>query len=186
MIRTISRSYQKQNELLHQSNEKFGACGYKWAGIIHDLIEEFGISCLLDYGCGKSTLFKALRDEFPGLFGKVEYREYDPCVPGKKICFGPSEFIVCTDVLEHIEPEFLDNVLRHIRGIVGRLLFLNINLSESDKVLDDGRNAHLLIRNPTWWVSRIGELFSPDSWVCRILPSDNPKNLTLVYHRPKC
>ena len=55
------------------------------------------------------------------------------------------------DVLEHIEPECLDEVLDHLARITGKILFVAISTIPAKRYLTDGRNTHLIIREGDWW-----------------------------------
>ncbi len=80
-----------------------------------------------------------------------DVREYDPGIIGKDALPKPADLVIATDVLEHIEPELLGNVLEHIRSLARLGVFLNIATSPAREILPDGRNAHLIIRPPAWW-----------------------------------
>ena len=49
----------------------------------------------------------------------------------------------------------LDTVLAHIRLLARKIAFLVINTRIANKVLPDGRNAHLIIEPGTWWDGRL-------------------------------
>ena len=51
--------------------------------------------------------------------------------------------MICTDVLEHIEPDCLQAVLGHLRQVSREYTFVNISTRAAVKSLHDGRNAHL-------------------------------------------
>src|SRR5262245_55345835 len=95
----ITPEYIEQNRLLHERVPEYGMSGQRWGRYVERLITEEKFVSVLDYGCGKGTLAKVL----------VGYNvaEYDPAVPGKDGRPQPAELVVCTDVLEHIEPELL-------------------------------------------------------------------------------
>jgi hypothetical protein len=63
--------------------------------------------------------------------------------------------VVCTDVLEHIEPEHLDAVLRHVCSLAKKAVFLQIATRPAKKCLPDGRNAHLTVQSAEWWLAKI-------------------------------
>jgi 2-polyprenyl-3-methyl-5-hydroxy-6-metoxy-1,4-benzoquinol methylase len=63
----------------------------------------------------------------------------------------PHDIVACTDVLEHIEPDCLDDVLKDIRRCTKKVAFLLIATRPAIKVLADGRNAHLIQQPYTWW-----------------------------------
>jgi len=65
------------------------------------------------------------------------FREYVEAISG-------SDLVTCIDILEHIEPELLENVLLELKRLHGRLYFFTIHLGPAGKTLSDGRNAHLI------------------------------------------
>ena len=138
----ITEEYRKMNEALHSSRPTYGASGKRWA---HKVIS-IGYRDVLDYGCGKGTLAKAL---------PFKIKEYDPAVPGKETLPKPAEFVVCTDVLEHIEPDQIDSVLHHLRTLTLEKGLFVIATREAHKVLPDGRNAHLIIQPFEWWKEKL-------------------------------
>lgn len=154
--RTITPEYVEQNRLLHERSPEYGTSGQKWGRYVERLIVEEKYKTILDYGCGKCTLGKVL----PG----YNIAEYDPAVPGKEARPRPAELVVCTDVLEHIEPELLDNVLADLRSLTITKLFFNIALRPAVKFLPDGRNAHLLQQPARWWFEQITQHFTITLW----------------------
>jgi hypothetical protein len=108
---------------------------------------------VLDYGCGNGQL----KREIGHLF---DVREYDPCIDGKDGKPEPADFVVSNDVLEHIEPDCLPNVLGHIQELTKRHAILIISTRKAQKDLDDGRNAHLIVEDGDWWQNRVGQFFS--------------------------
>ena len=160
----ISEYYTAQNYKLHRHPRGFGASGHRWVDKkdIPDIIKKYKIRSLLDYGCGRGTLWKALNEKRHGIAARLRYTGYDPCLPGHdKLPEGKYDLITCTDVLEHIEPEFLDNVLGHIFSLASKIVFFNISLVEANKVLPDGRNAHLIIKPKEWWVAKLQDTAGP-------------------------
>jgi hypothetical protein len=67
----------------------------------------------------------------------------------------PAQLLACTDVLEHIEPDRLDAVLRHQFNVAELGAFFTIATRPANKVLPDGRNAHLIQELPSWWVQKL-------------------------------
>jgi 2-polyprenyl-3-methyl-5-hydroxy-6-metoxy-1,4-benzoquinol methylase len=142
----ISDSYRKLNEQLHKDNLYYGVGGAKHADAILKLSEALKTTAVLDYGCGKGMLAKAL--PFP-------IWEYDPAVPGKTESPRPADIVVCTDVLEHIEPELLLGVISDLKRVTRKVGYFVIHTGPSSKVLADGRNAHLLQRDRKWWKAKL-------------------------------
>jgi hypothetical protein len=60
-------------------------------------------------------------------------------------------------VLEHIEPELLDNVLDDLKRCALKGVFLTINMRPAYKTLADGRNAHLIQKPIEWWLPKLME-----------------------------
>jgi 2-polyprenyl-3-methyl-5-hydroxy-6-metoxy-1,4-benzoquinol methylase len=119
-------------------------------------VRSTGSRSILDYGCGKGNLAVAMPD--------LAIREYDPAIAGKDGEPEPADLVICTDVLEHIEPNYLDDVLDHIRSVTAKFAFLNIATRPAVKTLPDGRNTHLIIRPQDWWRSRIEKFFEITEW----------------------
>ena len=113
---------------------------------------KFGACTILDYGCGQGTLKRALQANFPIIPG-LDYLEYDPCIVGKDAEPEPCDIVYCGDVMEHVEPECIEAVVKHIHSLSGRMSIYMISLRTSSKTLPDGRNAHITVRAQDWWLS---------------------------------
>lgn len=125
-----------------------------FAPFVRQLIANAKIASLSDYGAGKQNLSKALEAE--GV--RVDYHPYDPAFPQ----YGPArsaDLVCCIDVLEHIEPEFLDNVLDELRNLAARLGFFSIHTGPAIRLLADGRNAHLIQKPWSWWLPKLCQRF---------------------------
>jgi 2-polyprenyl-3-methyl-5-hydroxy-6-metoxy-1,4-benzoquinol methylase len=146
----ISDEYRALNAELHKRAE-FGISGAKWALIVATLANHFGCDSILDYGCGRGTLKRALLAR--GVTQSIA--EYDPAIPEKAELPEPADLVVCGDVLEHIEPDCLDAVLDHLRELTRRVAFLVVATRPAKKILADGRNAHLIVENARWWAPRL-------------------------------
>lgn len=147
-VQLISPQYLKTQRVLHAAPRGYGGRGDKWAGVVLQLALEYQASSILDYGCGQGTLATALRKK--PLKG-IRIEEYDPAIPGKDQLPEPADLVNVTDVLEHIEPDRLTNVLEHIRSRARKVIWCVISTKDSNKVLTDGRNAHLIIQPAGWW-----------------------------------
>lgn len=149
----ISPEYLEQQKTLHLQDVSYGISGMSYASDIAGLIFNEGIATVLDYGCGKGTLKKALANEDIDCV----VTEYDPAIPGKDHDPEPAELVVCTDVLEHIEEDKLDNVLHHLRSKAMRFIAIVVSNRPALKSLPDGRNAHTIIRDGRWWEERLSK-----------------------------
>lgn len=145
----ISEQYVEQNKSLHGVGN-FGISGYKWAPTVGWIIHHHQIQHVLDYGAGQQTLKNALKSRF-----QVRIDCYDPAIPELATPPSSAELLTCTDVLEHIEPENIDNVLDHIQSIATRFVFLVIPTGPAAKTLPDGRNAHLIQKPVQWWLPKL-------------------------------
>lgn len=150
----FTNDYAQLQRQLHAKGG-YGVSGFKHADRIADLAQRMKTREILDYGCGQQTLQKGL--PFP-------ITNYDPFIPGCGDEPGVHALVVCSDVLEHVEPDCLDSVLQHIHSKTGQVAFLDIACRPAQKILDDGRNAHLIIEKPSWWLSRLSRYFEPHSF----------------------
>jgi hypothetical protein len=146
----ISAEYRELNRKLHHDNLAYGVGGGRHAPTIEKLAASLKTTSVLDYGCGKGYLSRAM--PYP-------IWEYDPAVPGKDESPRPAELVVCLDVLEHIEPDKLDFVLDDLRRVTQRVGYFVIHTGPSGKTLEDGRNAHLIQEGREWWERRLGAFF---------------------------
>jgi uncharacterized Rossmann fold enzyme len=155
----ISTDYLKMNEQLHWENLAYGVGGGRHAETVIKLVKRLSETrkewdsefvSVLDYGCGKGYLGKAL--PFP-------IYEYDPAIPGKTESPRPADLVVCTDVLEHIEPERLDFVLDDMARCTRRAAFIIVATGSSYKTLADGRNSHLIVEGEEFWRKKLGNYF---------------------------
>lgn len=150
----ISKQYLELQKQLHEQPRGYGGRGDKWAGIVLQVARDYDCWSILDYGCGEGSLVKALRAQ--PLKG-IRLTEYDPAMPGKDHRPDFADLVVCTDVLEHIEPDRMTTVLAHLRGLARKAVFVVISTKDSNKVLADGRNAHLIIQHGSWWKRQLRE-----------------------------
>lgn len=151
----ISREYLKEQRRMHQ-NERYGAASKKFAPQVASLIKARNPKSILDYGAGKC----ALRDALGKILVGRRFVEYDPGV--KALSRSPArlfDLVCCIDVLEHIEPECLQDVLADIRRLTKRCAMLTIHTGPAGKTLSDGRNAHLIQEPLEWWHEKIAAHF---------------------------
>src|SRR6187402_2868658 len=126
----ITPGYLEQNRKLHEGGY-YGLRGSRWAPTVLNVCNVAGSRDVLDYGCGQRTLERDLG--FP-------IRNYDPCIPGLDAPPEPADVVACTDVLEHIEPECLDEVLDDLKRVTRGIGFFVIAHHPAKKTLPDGRN----------------------------------------------
>jgi len=148
------------NARLHGTSETFGDGGARWAEMIKEQIDVTNepVKTILDYGCGKGALASC------GSMRGYEFTEYEPSRKDRcRVPMSPEDVcdvVVCSEVLEHIEPERISYVVAHIAVLTKRFAFLTIALRLSNKKLDDGRNAHLIIKPREWWREQLESHFN--------------------------
>ena len=115
---------------------------------------------MLDYGAGKGRLAQSIQPDHA-----IYVSQYDPCVEEISERPKPSEFVACVDVLEHIEPDCLDEVLDDLKMLTRRIGFFSVTEVPAKKTLSDGRNAHLIQESPEWWLPKIMQRFSLSKFI---------------------
>jgi tetratricopeptide (TPR) repeat protein len=151
-MHTITPGYAELNAQLHQSNPNYGTSSGRWVGVVRDLTGFLSSRDILDYGCGKQRLAAGLPD--------LPVRGYDPAIPGLDAPPAQADLVVCTDVLEHVEPELVDNVLGDLARVTRKLGFFTVATCPAKKVLADGRNAHLTQQPIEWWLAKLEARFT--------------------------
>lgn len=165
----ISPQYKAGNRSVHANQPMWGASAPRWLAHVLAHAAKTGSRSILDYGSGKGHLALHLR---PLGF---DVREYDPGIPGKDGPPEPADMVACLDVLEHVEPEYLDNVLRDIDRLGTKGAFLAIALYPSGTIMPDGRNSHLIVEAPEWWADRLRAVWPVFESQVIPRPSRNPK-----------
>lgn len=148
----ISKDYVAEQRTLHARPKGYGGKGDKWAAAVAAVAKQYECFSILDYGCGQGRLIAALRQTLPHT---IRLDEYDPAILGKDELPSFADLVVCTDVLEHIEPDRLDAVIRHLSMLARKAIYLVVATRPSNKTLTDGRNAHLTIQPWEWWDERV-------------------------------
>ena len=113
------------------------------------------------HNCGKGALANKL--PFP-------IWEYDPAIPGKDAVPRPADLVICTDVLEHVEPAMLDNTLRDLSRCVLKAGYFVIHTGAAKKTLPDGRNTHLIQEGEAWWREKLAKYFDVNKIITKRMP----------------
>jgi len=151
----ISDEYREMQRQLH-SNPDYGVASVHYAPMVAQVIEAVGAGELLDYGAGKGRLGITLRQH---IGRPLTIHHYDPAIPEWSAPPQPCGFVACIDVLEHIEPALLDNVLDDLQRVTVGTGVFTVHTGRAVKVLSDGRNAHLIQRPPAWWLPKFLDRF---------------------------
>lgn len=163
MSGVISEEQRKLNRDLHANNQDYGN-RIDGAGVASHLptalkrMHELGCcNSVLDYGTGKGMLVKHLKKKLPST---IKIDGYDPAI--EEYSFHPEQpydVLVCLDVLEHIEIDSIDSVLKDIKRLTSNFCYLVVDLQPAVKKLQDGRNAHILLAPHDWWTNKLAQLF---------------------------
>jgi hypothetical protein len=151
----ISEEYRHMQRQLHE-NPNYGVASVQYAPLVADILQATGASELLDYGAGKGRLGLTLREH---LKRPLTIHHYDPAIPEWSAPPAPCGFVACIDVLEHIEPDLIDNVLDDLKRVTAGVGVFTVHTYAAVKFLPDGRNAHLIQQPPGWWLPRFLERF---------------------------
>ena len=163
----MDRATQVSKEL-HAASDKYGASSnYFKPNTMKSLLtiekalsqakKVEAIKSLLDHGTGQGGLVQLIKNNH---HLKIRAHGFDPCVaqfskkPSQK--FG---IVSSIDVIEHISKENLSNTLLEISELTGKFFFFCIDLLPAPKKLLDGRNAHILLAPPEWWVQQSNTIF---------------------------
>jgi hypothetical protein len=156
----VSEEYKATLENTHkQTNHRWGQSAPAYTKELVSFIRKNEIKSLLDYGSAWGSLKNSFKES--NILEELEsFKEYDPGYPEKCNNNIPQEFVVCVDVLEHVEPELIENVLDDLQRCTERVGFFVIATRLAKQILSDGRNAHLIVQPREWWEPKISERFN--------------------------
>ena len=148
----ISPGYLALNEKYHRDAPNWGTSAGRFRAVgAMKLAVLLEAQTILDYGCGKGTMQKA---------SGLVMDEYDPAIPGKtEIPRDHYDLVICTDVMEHVEPEYVDSVLNEINDLATLGVYFIVYLTPAMHTLPDGSNCHRTIKPATWWAEKIKGIF---------------------------
>ena len=152
-IKTVSNVYKKLLQQEHQTST-WGVMAGKMITTLEEFLSRNNALEVLDYGAGSSSFKKALT------LPNINVYEYDPGVKGIEHTPDPRDFTVCIDVLEHVEPNLLDNVLEDLARVTKKQGYFTVAMYPAKRHLKDGRNAHLIIKDSIWWMSKLCKYFN--------------------------
>ena len=123
--------------------------------IIKLLIDFLKPKSILDYGCGKGNLVKALEENYPN----IKVYGYDPAVKDfDKLPTSTVDFLICSDVLEGIPENKLPETISQIAGL-SKKVFFHLNHVKDTNVLDNGEKSHRTIYSPEQYANLFKHFF---------------------------
>jgi len=150
----ISEEYKALQVKAHQDKPDWGRASVANSKNVVAFCEHYQTRHILDYGCGKQRL----RDEM--VPHGIKVTGYDPGIPGLDTPPEPHDYVFCLDVLEHVEPEFVDNVLDDLRRVTGKVGAFTISTILAQTILADGSNAHRTVKPIDWWLEKLSRRFN--------------------------
>lgn len=172
----LIKNYQK----IHASKD-YGFTSVIYKEHIQACINELKPKSILEFGCGQSILISSL------IYDEKYYR-YDPAIPEFSVIpTDKADFIINTDVLEHIPEKDLGDILGRMRSI-SEYVFFNIATNYAKEVLPNGENAHCTVWQGDQWLSLIKKYY-PDAEIayyvekkaCLIITWKSPGTKQLVH-----
>jgi len=154
---TLTPEYKSTLIEAHQQRPDWGkgnASAREWRHYERKL-QKFGSKTLLDYGCACGLFKPWVAQHHP----QYEVFEYDPGIPGKDRDPEQADYVICCDVLEHVEPDYLQKTLEHIKTKYRHGAFMVIAIFVSRFILPDNRQAHLIIQPGSWWIQQLGQVY---------------------------
>ena len=149
---TIGNGYQVQLRKEHDGS-KWGTTGARYSGdrILSILNERPYVKSVLDFGAGKGSLGRYIKERLD-----VEWTDYDPGRPDiDTLPERQFDCVLSTDVLEHVEPERLDGVIRTLESKARKVLISDIACYPTGKLFGEGpykgQDLHLIVEDPQWW-----------------------------------
>ena len=118
-----------------------------WLGPVESFAAKVGAQNILDYGCGISRGISR--------YSKYDVWDYDPGVSGLESYPASRDLVVCIHMLEHVEEQYIDAVLDHIKLLASKAVLIVVSTQHSTKVLPDGTPWHCLVRDARWWKKKL-------------------------------
>jgi SAM-dependent methyltransferase len=166
-ISTYNEPWLQRHRATHEQHPEFGTHRHPY---LHDLMNSVAKELtgaeqpsMLDYGCGKGAFLREMSQS--GRFRFV--RGYDPAVTAFKP--RPSQIydlVVCLDVLDQAEDEFVEPIIEDVAQFVGRFAVFDVITVQTPAL------AHLNPRSATTWKEIIGRHMSVDQVIVRRATGD--------------
>lgn len=142
-----------QYSLIHKT-KTYGNGSAKARRKIEPWVRVMKPQSLLDYGAGQSKTADLLRCKT-----LVIRDRYDPAIPGiDTIPRQAYDIVTCTDVVEHLDLNEIDLVLKDIRRLSPHAI-IAADTRPASTILPNGENAHATVQPAQWWKEKIASVF---------------------------
>ena len=151
-IRTSSDDWLRRHRETHERHAAFGTHRHPYLvprirELATGLARGGEAPSLLDYGCGKGAFLREMSGT--GLFRFV--RGYDPALDRFKARPAQAyDMVVCLDVLDQLEPPFVEPAIRDVAQFAGRVALFSLITVQTPAM------AHLRPRSAQTWAELIG------------------------------
>jgi len=143
----------------------YGQTCHRYVEAIQACLVDLKPGVVVEYGCGQSELGRLVNHA-------ARWVRYDPAIPGiDHLEEQRADFVINTDVLEHVPEADIDDLLADIAALSGHVFF-SISTRPALEVLPDGQNAHCTV----WPASRWGQVIRrrfPDVILAHERPGDS-------------
>lgn len=168
----ITPEYQKQLLGMHKASpdKKWGTTGGRNFGarLVDFLEQRPNIHTVLDFGAGQKTLEDYVKQH--PVYERLKWTNYDPGIPRlRREPIGKFHLVVSSDVLEHIEPDQIQNVLAWLDNRTKLYQYHLISCSTGGGRLPDGRDSHLLVESPEWWKDKFTPFGTMMYWASELV-----------------
>lgn len=72
---------------------------------------------------------------------------------------GKFDMVTCLNLMEHIEVECIENILKHIKEYSKYMVIIHISFEETKDMLSTGKLAHLHHKSGEWWREILNKYF---------------------------
>jgi len=157
-MKTISDGYRETVLDMHSKSDWGNSSGQMSGDTIVSFLKSFpDIKTILDYGCGKGSL--KIWAEDSGITGR-EWTLYDPGMPEfQEKPTGKFDLVITTDMLEHVEEKYLDDVIEEINSYTNKYLYNEIACYLARAFFQSGpykgKDLHINLKAPDEWMVRL-------------------------------
>ena len=146
MQKIISEEYSAILLQYHNNRDDWGISA-NVNDFTRDAILEYNPNSILDFGCGKGLISKIFKKLYP----EKNIISFDPAFHSEDFLPEKVDMVYSKDVLEHVEPDYIDFVLQKHYNMMNKLCYHSISTRKAGAILPDGRNAHLIVQPAQWW-----------------------------------